>query len=146
MDITDVVKLGATDAGLFNHVFFPKAFRDKSPAFHTAIDRVLDDPRARLAALKVFRGGAKTTKLRAFTAKRIAYGVSRTVLYIGASEAHAARSIQWIRAQIDRNKLFAETFGLKPGRKWQENEAEIKRAIDGDVAWVLGVGITGNLR
>jgi hypothetical protein len=146
ISIEEAVRLGALNSELFNHVFFPKSFRQKSPPFHKQMDSLMDDPRARYVEVVTFRGSAKTTKLRAFTAKRIAYGLSRTVLYIGASESHAIRSIQWLRNQVDRNKKFADTFGLKPGRKWQENEAEIQRTIDGNVAWILGVGITGNLR
>lgn len=144
--IQEAVKLGALNSELFNHVFFPKTYRQESPAFHRDMDLLLDDPTARYVAVASFRGSAKTSKLRSFTAKRIAYGLSKTILYIGASEDHAARSIQWIRAQIDRNKRFYETFGLEKGGKWIETEAQIRRKIDGDTAWILGVGITGNLR
>jgi phage terminase large subunit-like protein len=110
------------------------------------MDRHLQDPNVRFFHSRIFRGGAKTTRLRTFTAKRIAYGLSRTILYIGASEGHASRSIQWLRGQIDRNVPFASTFGLAPGKKWQDVECEIVNSVTGDVCWVLGVGSTSNLR
>lgn len=158
----ELVDLCAVDSDLFCHTFFPKAFRDESPSFDPAIWDALESPARRFINLRVFRGGAKTTKLRAYTAKRIAYGVSRTILYIGASESHATRSVQWLRSQIEprmggdgifRATSFAQTFGLKPGKKWQEHEIEIVQSVpkaDGTteerVFWVLGVGITGTIR
>lgn len=155
--IGELVKLCAVDAALFARTFFPKAARQRAPAFHREIDRVLDDPLARLVHLRCFRGSAKTTKLRIFTAKRIAYGVSKTILYVGASEAHATRSIQWLRTQLEPRRgadgsstptFFAGTFGLSPGRKWTDTELEINCRIGNHThnAWVLGVGITGNVR
>lgn len=156
--LSELIKLCAVDSDLFAQTFFPKAARQKSPAFHREIDSLLDDPRARLVHLKCFRGSAKTTKLRIFTAKRIAYGISRTILYVGASEGHAIRSIQWLRTQLEPRRgangttqptFFAGTFGLRPGRKWTDTEVEVICSIPGlpdQTAWVLGVGITGNIR
>jgi hypothetical protein len=41
---------------------------------------------------------------------------------------------------------FASTFQLRPGKKWQENEIEVFHGLDARPIWVLGVGITGNIR
>lgn len=140
----ECVRLGAIDSRFFSHTFFPKTFRFPSPAFHTEIWGLLENAAYRYLNVIVFRGGAKTTLLRAYTAKRIAYGISRTILYVGSSEPHAIRSIQWLRTQVDKNRLFAGIFGLSPGRKWQENEIEVSRRVDGTTTWILGVGITSN--
>jgi hypothetical protein len=151
----ELIRLCAIDSDLFAHTFFPKAARQKSAPFSKEIWKALENPKYRLLNIKVFRGGAKTTRLRIFTAKRIAYGVSRTILYVGASESHAVRSVQWLRAQIEPRlgadgnlhaTPFAATFGLRPGKKWQEHEIEIFHGIDEHPIWVLGVGITGNIR
>ena len=142
----ELVVRAATDSHLFNHTFFPKTFRMSSPPEHKIIDDLLDDPTKPFINLKCFRGSAKTTKLRAFTAKRIAYALSHTILYIGASEPHAIRSIRWIKAQIERNKLYAGTFGLSAGKTWQEAQVQINHGIDDRPIWLLGVGITGNIR
>lgn len=153
IDIGELVALGATDSELYARTFFPKTFRQTSPKFHADIWQDLEDPTARLVNIRAFRGSAKTTICRTFSSKRIAYGLSRTILYVGASEAHAIRSINWLRTQVEKNKLWAQTFGLRPGRKWQEAEIEIIQSVprvDGGVdehtIWVLGVGITGNIR
>jgi len=153
--IAELIKLGAVDNDLFARTFFPKAAREKAPLFHKEIDELLENPRYRLVNLECFRGSAKTTKLRIFTAKRIAYALNKTILYVGASEGHAARSIQWLRAQIEektdasgvrRKPLFSSAFNLSPGRKWTDTEIEVSHGVTGEVFWVLGVGITGNIR
>jgi hypothetical protein len=143
------------DNDLFGRTFFPKAIRQTTPAFHREIDHLLNDPRARFLSLACYRDSAKTTKLRVFTAKRIGYNLSRTILYVGASESHAARSIQWIRSAIEPKRgsggllvpsLYAQVFGLRPGKKWTDTELEIFHGTDEKPIWVLGVGITGNIR
>lgn len=155
IEIGELVRLCAVDNDLFGRTFFPKAIRQKAPAFHHEMDSLLDNPSFRLINLRCFRGSAKTTKLRVFLAKRIAYGISRSILYIGASEGHAARSVQWLRSAIEplrsqdgqlRSSFFSGTFGLSPGKKWTDTEIEIKRALDAHPVWVLGVGITGSIR
>ena len=155
IDPVELIRLCAIDSDLFAHTFFPKAARQKSAPFSKEIWSALENPKYRLLNIKVFRGGAKTTRLRIFTAKRIAYGVSRTILYVGAFESHAVRSVQWLRSQIEprmgndgqlKPTPFATTFGLRPGKKWQEHEIEIFHGIDEHPIWVLGVGITGNIR
>jgi phage terminase large subunit-like protein len=146
ISLEDAVQLGAVDSQFFYRTFFPKTFRQPSPPMHRRIDLVLDSPQHRFINLQCFRGSGKTTKLRAFAARRIAYRMSRTILVIGGSEPAASRSIQWMRGQIERNRLFRDTFGLRPGKKWHETEIEIVSDIDGSVTWVLGVGISSNIR
>ena len=96
IDLAEVVKLGAVNSSFFAKQFFPQTYRQGSPAWDKDMWEVMDSPLYRRASFSVFRGGAKTTRARLFTAKRIAYGLSKTVLYVGASEGHAARSIQWL--------------------------------------------------
>lgn len=142
----ELVKLCAVDNVLFAHTFFPKTARMASPPFHQTVWKMLGDPSSRLVSLLVFRGGAKTSILRMFTAKRIAYGVSHTILYIGKSEGHAARSIKWLRRQVQYNRFYAETFQLRPGNKWQDIEAEVWHGTDEYPIWIMGSGITGSVR
>lgn len=142
----ELIKLCAVDSELYATTFFAQTFRQKSPSFAREIWEPLENPKIRLVNLICFRGSSKTTRLRTFASKRIAYGISRTVLYVGASEKDAIRSVQWLRTQVERNKLFKETFGLKEGRKWEETQIEIKHGVFGHTVWVLAAGITGSLR
>lgn len=144
--IEELVRLCAVDNELFGRSFFPETFRSESPPFAASLWEPLENPLVRLVNIIAFRDSSKTTRLRTFAAKRIAYGVSRTVLYIGASEKDAIRSVQWLRGKIERNRLFASAFNLRQGRKWEETQIEIRHETFGHTVWVLGAGITGSLR
>lgn len=144
--VKELVTLGATDGLFFARSFFPKTMRQSSPIAHRTMWNNLDNPTIRYYMAEAFRGSAKTTNCRVFAARRISYNVSRTILYIGASEDHASRSIQWLRGQVERNKLWASAFALRPGKKWTDTEIEIRHGVDDAPIWILGVGITGNLR
>lgn len=144
--LDELVKLCAVNTGLFNRTFFPRAFRQASPDVHRQMLELLENPAYRYVCEMCARDMAKTTLLRAYTAKRIAYGVSRTILYIGPNESHAARSINWIRGYVERDGLFKQAFGLRPGKKWQDGECQIYRQAEDDVVWLKAGGIEGNTR
>lgn len=146
ISVEELVKLAAVDSELYATSFFPKTFRQASPGFARELWDPLEDPRARLVQLQCFRGVGKTTRLRTFASKRIAYGVSRTILMVGASERDAIRSVQWIRTQVERNALWRDAFNLAPGRKWEETQIEIEHKTFGHTIWILAAGITGSLR
>lgn len=141
----ELINLCAVDSNLYNHTFFPKTVRQKSPPFHQEIWSLLEGP-GRYVNVHVFRDGAKTTTLRLFSSKRIAYGLAHTVLWIGKSEGHAARSIRWLRRQVEYNKFWSQTFNLRPGDKWQDTEAEIWHGTDEYPIWIIAMGITGSVR
>lgn len=138
---SELVKLAAVDDNIYCRTFFPKTFRRQSPPFAQTISNAFDDPRNRYLNLIMARGFAKTTRARTFTSKSIAYGVSNTILYIGASEPAALRSIRWIKAHVKKNKLWAGTYGLEQGDKWSENEIQIKHKLLDKPIWIIGIGI-----
>lgn len=140
--VGELVKLCALDNDLYCRTFFSETYRQKSPQFDRDIWSLLDDPNIRFLNMIGFRGSAKTTRARTFTSKRIAYGLSRTILYVASSEEGAIRSIRWIKRALERNKLWAGTYGLQKGDKWTENEIQIYNSVLGITTWVLGVGIT----
>lgn len=153
VDLGEVIKLAAVDTEFYARTFFPRTFRQSSPPFARDLWEPLENPNDRLVNLLCFRGASKTTRLRTFASKRIAYGISRTILYIGASERDAIRSVQWLRTQVERNRKsdsvplgWADTFGLVPGKKWEETQIEINHTGFGHSIWVLAAGITGSLR
>lgn len=146
LDIAEVVKLAAVNNELYARTFFPRTFRQSSPPFQRAVWSDLDNPSVRHSNQRLFRGAAKTTLSRVFTSKRIAYGVSKTILYIGASEGAAARSGTWLRNSVERNHLWSRTYGLKPGAKWTETEFEIWHETLQTNIWCMFAGITGNIR
>lgn len=142
----EAVLLGATSLALYGKLFFPKTFRQTSPGFHEAIGQALDDPKKRQVSIEVFRDGAKTTLLRTFASKRIAYGISRTILFVSASQGHSILSIRWLKRAVEHNHLWAKTFRLRKGSKWTDDHIEIlHEALDTPIT-VIALGITGQVR
>ena len=142
----EAVKLGATSLTRYGRLFFPKTFRQSSPVFHDEVGMALMNRDYRNVAIEVFRDGAKTTLLRTFTSQRIAYGISRTILFVSASQGHSILSLRWIKRQVEHNRLWAQTFRLRKGTKWSDDHIEIlHEALDAPIT-ILALGITGQLR
>ena len=142
---SELMELCAADPELFEKEFFPEAARQKSAPFHDQVWRLLESS-SRQVNIQMYRGSAKTTKLRMFIAKRIAYGLSRTVMYVGLSQDKAVQSVAWIRKQIEHNRKFAEVFQLSPGSKWQDVDCRINHGLMGHTASILAYGVTGSVR
>ena len=147
VDLEELIELCAIDSELFCRTFFAETFRQASPAIHREAWALLESEH-RYVNIQMARDFAKTTLLRAYTAKRIAYALAHTILYIGKSEGHAIRSVDWPRSQIQYNRPFSGAFGLFPGKKWQDTKMEILHKGEGEnrKIVVLGMGITGSVR
>lgn len=144
--VKEVLAHAAVDSLFFCKHFFPETFRQDFAEFHPKIFDILDDPSARYINLQVMRDGAKTTLIRAYMAKRVAYRLSRTILYIGASQDKAKASVGWLKRQIERNKRFAQTFGLSKGGRWTDEYIEIRHGPEQVTITVIALGITGSVR
>lgn len=144
--MNELVDLCAVDYRLFCKTFFPKTFRDDFPEFSDRLWDPLDSRRTKYINYQIFRGGSKTTTIRGFCAKRIAYGISRTIMIIAVSQEKAEKTVRWLKGAIARNQLFANTFQLRPGNKWTECEIEIVHGICQHTIAVVAYGITGNVR
>lgn len=141
----EAVKLGAQSLRSFGRLFLPRTFRQDSPAFHDVIGQALYSP-SRFNSFEVFRGGAKTSLLRTFTAQRVCYAISRTIMYVSVSQSHAVHSVRWLKRQITHNRALAETFQLQRGGKWTDELIEIQHGIDEVPITVMAMGITGQIR
>ena len=145
-DHKELLDLCAVDTELFGRTFFPKTFRQPSPAFAEDVWYLMDRSPERYINLQMFRGSAKTSRVRVFAAKRIAYGISRTIMLIGKSEGAAVRSLTWIKNAIEFNPKFSRFYGLRPGNKWQDSEIEIYHSTLDMRIYVLAAGVTGSIR
>lgn len=146
MTTAEAVELGAIDSKFYRHYFFPKAFRQESPEFHDEMWADMEDPSARFVAFKVFRDGAKTTNLRCYCSKRIAYGLSRTIMIVGKSQEAAAKSLEWLKKAVLFNDLWRDTFQLSQGSIWSATDIEIAHGSLGINIRVIAMGITGSTR
>ena len=145
LTLAEAVHLGAVDSVFFSHFFFPKTVRQGTPPFHERMWARLDSAERKVAFM-VFRGGAKTTLLRLYTAKRIAYAISKTILYVGKSQDHAKRSVSWLMRQVEYNPLFRDAFQLRPGQPWTSEACQVLVGEDQIPVTILALGITGSTR
>lgn len=143
--VSEIVSLAAVDSALFDGYFFPGTARQAPALFHQELTDIFDGP-DRYCNIQIFRGGAKTTRFRLYAAKRISYGISRTIVVVGKNQDHAIRTVSWLKKQVETNKKWAGTFGLIKGDKWTDAEINIKNTITGTSTWVVAFGITGSVR
>jgi terminase large subunit-like protein len=144
--LRELVDLGAVDYRLFCKAFFPRTFRDDFPDYSDRLWDPLDSRAYAFINYQIFRGGSKTTTVRGFIAKRIAYALSRTIMIVCASSDKAEKTIRWLKGTVTRNQNFANAFQLKKGAKWSDVEIEIIHGVAGHSIHVVGYGITGNVR
>ena len=142
----EAVRLGAVDGVFYSHYFFPKTFRQATPKFHRIPWDILDDPDNQFVAFEMFRGSGKTTISRGYSSKRIAYGISRTIMLVGPEQKHPIRTIRWLKRQIETNTLWTSTFGLYKGKKWADEEIEIINESAECTCFVIAFGMTGSIR
>ena len=142
----EILDLSARDNDFYCQHFFSKTFRQPGAPFHPEIWEALETPGERHIACEVFRGGAKTTLLRAFTSKRVAFGSSRTILYVSETQDHAKRSVRWLKKQILFNKKWADFFQLSLGSKKTDEWLEIVHGVEEIFISILAIGITGQSR
>lgn len=142
----ELIDLGAVDPLFFSRVFFPRTFRQGSPAFHAKIYNLLESPEYQYVGIETFRGSAKTSLARGHIAKRISYGMSRTILPVSASLTSAARTVRWVKRQVETNRIWTSTFGIRKGAKWSDEEIEVISEIAGFSIYILAVGILGQVR
>jgi predicted phage terminase large subunit-like protein len=141
----ELVQIGAKSLVGFGRVFFPKTLRQDSPEFHGDIGKLLYSP-SRFNAIEVFRGGAKTSLLRVFTAQRVGYAISRTIMYVSISQDHAKHSVRWLKRHVIHNALYRDVFQLSKGDKWTDELITINHGIDQVPITVMAAGITGQIR
>ena len=130
----------------YGRTFFPRAMAQPSPAMHHDMSAVLLDPWNQFIAFNCFRGSAKTTLARIYASMRAAYAVTPTGLVVGLSQAHAVRTLRWLKRQVENNRGWAEFYGLSRGDKWTDEHIAIRNERFGTIIQFLALGITGNTR
>jgi hypothetical protein len=142
----ELVDLCAVDDQLYCRTFFPKTYRQDFPVFHDPIVEIIEEPNNRYVGLKMYRGSAKTTRVRTIASKRIAYAISNVIVIVGNAQKHAGYSLKWLRKQIIHNRKWADTFQLSPGATFNDDHIEVIHGIDGRTIHVVAFGITGSIR
>jgi len=140
----EAVDLGVADSVFYSHFWFPEVTRQDSPHFHEDVWNLFESNR--FSNVEIFRGGAKTTTARLFMSKRVAYGISHTILFVGPNQQHAAEGVAWLMQQVEYNTEWAQAFGLKKGKKWTATNCEIIHEKLNYPIRIMAIGITGAVR
>jgi hypothetical protein len=146
LSVDERVVLGAADGIYFGHEFFPRVLRQESPDFHYEMMGDIESLEHQFVAWEVFRGGAKTTLMRIALAKRVSYCLTRVSVFTSAAQRHAERTVRWLKRQIEVNAYWTQTFGLRKGAKWTDNEIEIYNGLLQQHIFILAIGMTGQTR
>lgn len=154
--LKEAVELGAVDPEFYGMFFFPKACRQRSPDFHKEMDLALDgqEDEDRFISFMIARGFAKTTKVRLYLSRRLAYRISRTIVVVGKSQEAAAKTLEWLKKAVTYNKVWAQAFGIQQGAIWTATDIEIDLvtyADNGEIiekitVRIMALGMTGSLR
>ena len=137
--------LGARSLTGYGRQFFPRTFRQKSPEMHEAVGAALYGP-SRYNAFQLPRDFAKTSLLRVFTSQRIAYAISRTIMFVSVSQPHSIFTTRWLKRQVEYNHKWTQTFGVIKGSKWTDEVLEIRHSVEEIPITILAMGITGQVR
>lgn len=142
---SEAIELSVADSIFYSHYWFPDITRQESPDFHGRIWTLFENNR--FSNAEIFRGGAKTTIARLYMSKRIAYGLSHTILFVGPNrDPHASASVAWLMRQVEYNTEWAQAFGLKKGAKWTPTNCEVIHEKFNYPIRIMAIGITGAVR
>ncbi len=141
---SEAIELGVEDSIFYSHFWFPDVIRQDSPHFHADIWGLFEHNR--FSNAEIFRGGAKTTTARLLMSKRVSYGISHTILFIGPNQQHAAEGLIWLMRQVEYNTEWAQAFGLRKGKKWTPTNCEIIHVKLNYPIRIMALGITGAVR
>ncbi len=146
ISLKEIISEAAINSVFYGSYFFPKTVRQEAAQFHYEVYAILDNPVNRYVNILLSRDAAKTTLLRLYLSKRIAFGLSRTILYVGASQDKAKQTVGWLKTQVEKNKRWASTFGLTIGKPGTDEHLAIIHGVDNHTVHVLAYGITGSVR
>jgi hypothetical protein len=118
MSVADTIELAGYDLLFYGQHYFPKTVRQDTPEFHKEIAEVLDSGVYEKIAVKIYRGGAKTSLARILLSKRIAFGISRTILVISETAEHSYESIKWLKRAVERKDHWSKDFCLVAGNEY----------------------------
>lgn len=143
--IGEYLKLWAREPEIYSKEFFPNTVRSPDAPFHKEMWELLEGG-YRKVGLMCFRESAKTTKLRLYISRQLAFSQSKTILVVSKAQKHSMKTLQWIKNAITYNRHWSSTFRLEKGAKWSEEEIVVQNHISGERITLLAYGITSHTR
>ena len=120
--------LAKNDLVAFGKLFLPDDFmRSETPFFHYEVTDALNDLSVRQLAVILPRGHGKTVLTKCsilhdfvFTTEPLFYG------WVAASSKISVPNLDYIKYHLEYNDRFTYYFGDLKGRKWTEDDIELK--------------------
>ena len=126
------------DRDFFARTYFPHIVTQESPEFHIQLDEASQQKRA---AVEVFRGGAKTTRVFNFgSIHDVIFKAEDYIQYFTSTNDAAEAKLDQVRAEFETNVRLQNDFGLAPGHVWRSD-----RIIINDVC-VDAMGLKSAIR
>ena len=124
----EALKLAYTDLVAFGKLFLPDDFmRSETPFFHYEVMDAISDPDVRQLAVVLPRGHGKTVLTKCgimhdfcFTKEPLFYG------WVAASSKISVPNLDYIKYHLEYNDKVRYYFGDLKGRKWTEDDIELK--------------------
>lgn len=138
----EIIELASYDLLFYGQHYFPKTARQASPEFHIEIAQVLDSNVYEKIAAKVFRGGAKTSLARLLISKRVAYGISRTILIVSETAEHSYETVKWLKRAIERKDHWSRDFNLVAGNEYSNPETSERYTWRDDKIQIVNKSVT----
>jgi len=127
-EVEEQLLMAKNDLVAFGKLFLPDDFmRSETPFFHYQVADVVNDLSVRQLAVILPRGHGKTVLTKAsilhdfvFTKDPLFYG------WVAASSKISVPNLDYIKYHLEYNDKFTYYFGDLKGRKWTEDDIELK--------------------
>jgi len=126
----ETLMLANNDLIAFGKLFLPDDFlRSETPPFHYEVADVIDDLSVKQSAFILPRGHGKTILTKASILKDFVFCPKNDMLFYGwvsATQKLATGNMDYIKYHLDYNEQLRYFFGNLKGRKWTEEDIELK--------------------
>ena len=124
----ETLQLAKKDMIAFGKLFLPDDFmRSETPFFHYQVADIISNREVKQSAIILPRGHGKTVLTKcnilhdfAFTKDPLFYG------WVAASSKISVPNLDYIKYHLEFNEKFLYYFGNLKGRKWTEDDIELK--------------------
>jgi len=126
----EALEIASKDLIAFGKLFLPEDFmRSETPFFHFEIADAIDDKDIKQLAIIIPRGHGKTVLTKASILKDFLFCPSDDFLFyawVSATQKLSVGNMDYIKHHIDYNDRIKYFFGDMKGRKWTEEDVELR--------------------
>lgn len=126
----EALLLAKNDIIAFGKLFLPDDYlRSETPAFHYEVADIIDDRSVKQSAIILPRGHGKTILTKASILKDFTFCPPDDMYFYGwvsATQKLAVGNMDYIKYHLEHNPKIQYYFGDQKGRKWTEEDIELK--------------------